>query len=150
MNVDYHLLRKRQVIENKKNLFVYFSWILVAIPTAIAAFYLPVTLMCLLYFRIYRETVKRRKELHLLQAQHHTSYSQSTTTTTNNNNTSNGRLTKNFSTIGVTSMMDHDESMSTDSNRSHGIIKSTQRSSIKKKQKNQLNHTFNCCYCDRR
>ena len=37
-----------------------------------------VTLMCLLYFRIYRETVKRRKELHLLQAQHQTSYAQPT------------------------------------------------------------------------
>jgi hypothetical protein len=95
--------------------------------------------------------MKRRKELHLLQAQHHTSYSQSTiTTATNNNNNSNGRLTKNFSTIGVTSMIDHDESISTDSNRSHGIIKSKLTSSIKKKQKNQLNHTFNCCYCDRR
>ena len=52
-----------------------------AIPTAIAAFYLPVTLMCLLYFRIYRETVKRRKELHLLQAQHHTSYFSNSNTT---------------------------------------------------------------------
>jgi hypothetical protein len=132
----------------------------VAIPTAIAAFYLPVTLMCLLYFRIYRETVKRRKELHLLQAQHHKSYSQSTTTTNNNNNNtntnntttnSNGRLTKTFSTIGAASINEHDESISTDSNRSHGKIKSMQNSSIKKlilsnkRQKNQFNETFNCC-----
>jgi len=125
----------------------------VAIPTAIAAFYLPVTLMCLLYFRIYRETVKRRKELHLLQAQHHTSYSQTTTTTNNNNNNnnSNGRLTKNFSTIGAPSIVDHDESISTDSNRSHGKIKSIKNSSVKKlilsnkRQKNKFNQTFNCC-----
>jgi len=126
----------------------------VAIPTAIAAFYLPVTLMCLLYFRIYRETVKRRKELHLLQAQHHTSYSQSTiTTATNNNNNSNGRLTKNFTTIVAPSINEHDESISTDSNRSHGKIKSMQNSSIKKlilsnkRQKNQYNQTFNCWCC---
>jgi recombination DNA repair RAD52 pathway protein len=125
----------------------------VAIPTAIAAFYLPVTLMCLLYFRIYRETVKRRKELHLLQAQHHTSYSQSTTTTATNNNNSNGRLTKNFTTIGAPIINEHDESISTDSNRSHGKIKSMQNSSIKKlilsnkRQKNQYNQTFNCWCC---
>jgi uncharacterized protein YacL len=76
--------------------------ITVAIPTAIAAFYLPVTLMCLLYFRIYRETVKRRKELHLLQAQHHCSMS----TTTNRN--SNGRSTK---MLNTTSVVDQDESI---------------------------------------
>ncbi|CAF1103607.1 unnamed protein product [Adineta ricciae] len=89
----------------------------VAIPTAIAAFYLPVTLMCLLYFRIYRETVKRRKELHLLQAQHHSSYCQGIPSTT-----SNGRLNKTLSTTGTTLALDHDESISTDSNRSHGRI----------------------------
>ncbi len=139
-------------------MFELFSWIIVAIPTAIAAFYLPVTLMCLLYFRIYRETVKRRKELHLLQAQHHTSYSQTTTTTaTNNNNTSsNGRLTKTLSTtVGTTSAVDHDESMSTDSNRSHGKIMSIQNSSANKlilsnkNQSNKFNQTLNCC-CDKR
>ncbi len=79
-----------------------------AIPTAIAAFYLPVTLMCLLYFRIYRETVKRRKELYLLQAQHHCSV----VTTTSNRN-SNGRLIK---ALNTTSAMEQDESNSTDSN----------------------------------
>lgn len=122
-----------------------------AIPTAIAAFYLPVTLMCLLYFRIYRETVKRRKELHLLQAQHHTTYSP-TTTNNNNNNNSNGRLTKTFSTVNATSINDQDESVSTDSNRSHGKIKSIQNSSIKKlilsnkREENRFNQTFNCCF----
>ncbi|CAF1045076.1 unnamed protein product, partial [Didymodactylos carnosus] len=57
-----------------------------SIPTAIAAFYLPVTLMCLLYYRIYRETVKRRKELHLLQAQHCNPSSWSTMSSSNNTN----------------------------------------------------------------
>jgi len=36
--------------------------------TAIAAFYVPVTVMCFLYFRIYRETKKRQKDLPNLQA----------------------------------------------------------------------------------
>ncbi|CAF4751349.1 unnamed protein product [Rotaria sp. Silwood1] len=124
----------------------------VAIPTAIAAFYLPVTLMCLLYFRIYRETVKRRKELHLLQAQNHIPNSQTTTT----NITSNDRLTKNLSTIGTTLINDCDESVSTDSNRSHGKILSIQNSSknkfvlSNKIQKNKFNQTFNCCCCNTR
>jgi hypothetical protein len=126
----------------------------VAIPTAIAAFYLPVTLMCLLYFRIYRETVKRRKELHLLQAQHQKSYTQSstTTTTTTNNNNPNNRLTKTFSIPGATSIAERDESISTDSNLSHVKVQSIQNSSIKKlisssnkKSKNQFNQTFHSC-----
>lgn len=99
-----------------------------AIPTAIAAFYLPVTLMCLLYFRIYRETVKRRKELHLLQAQHHCSLP-STVSTSNVNH--NGRMTKNLSIAGTTSGLEQDESISTDSNRSHGRILSIQSSATK-------------------
>jgi len=123
-------------------MFACFSWIIVAIPTAIAAFYLPVTLMCLLYFRIYRETVKRRKELHLLQAQHHTSYAQTPAPTTNNNNT-NGRLTKTLSTIGTTSVNDQDESISTDSNRSHRKVLSKQNSSVNK----LLSKKFNWCRC---
>ncbi|KAH8405158.1 hypothetical protein KR222_006586 [Zaprionus bogoriensis] len=36
--------------------------------TAIAAFYFPVTIMCFLYFRIWRETKKRQKDLPNLQA----------------------------------------------------------------------------------
>lgn len=36
--------------------------------TAIAAFYFPVTIMCYLYFRIWRETKKRQKDLPNLQA----------------------------------------------------------------------------------
>ncbi|XP_071562548.1 muscarinic acetylcholine receptor DM1 isoform X2 [Temnothorax nylanderi] len=36
--------------------------------TAIAAFYVPVFIMCVLYFRIWRETKKRNKELPSLQA----------------------------------------------------------------------------------
>jgi muscarinic acetylcholine receptor M3 len=36
--------------------------------TAIAAFYVPVTVMCFLYFRIWRETKKRQKDLPNLQA----------------------------------------------------------------------------------
>ncbi|CAF2468583.1 unnamed protein product [Rotaria sp. Silwood2] len=120
----------------------------VAIPTAVAAFYLPVTLMCLLYFRIYRETVKRRKELHLLQAQNHVSNPQTTITT---NISSNDRITKNFSTIGTTLINDCDESVSTDSNRSRGKVLSKQNSSTNKFvlsnkiQKNKFNRTFNCC-----
>jgi hypothetical protein len=97
--------------------------ITVAIPTAIAAFYLPVTLMCLLYFRIYRETVKRRKELHLLQAQHHCSMS----TTTNRN--SNGRSTK---MLNTTSVVDQDESISTDSNISNKKMFSIRNSTNQK------------------
>jgi hypothetical protein len=116
----------------------------VAIPTAIAAFYLPVTLMCLLYFRIYRETVKRRKELYLLQAQHHNSSSPIITTNT-----------KNVSTIGTTSGMEQDESISTDSNRSRGKIlliqNSTDNKSVltKNKKQNKFLHTFHG-YCWKR
>lgn len=36
--------------------------------TAIAAFYMPVTVMCFLYYRIWRETKKRQKDLPNLQA----------------------------------------------------------------------------------
>lgn len=36
--------------------------------TAIAAFYVPVTVMCILYWRIWRETEKRQKDLPNLQA----------------------------------------------------------------------------------
>ncbi|XP_019867669.1 muscarinic acetylcholine receptor DM1 isoform X2 [Aethina tumida] len=36
--------------------------------TAIAAFYVPVTVMCILYWRIWRETEKRKKDLPNLQA----------------------------------------------------------------------------------
>ena len=36
--------------------------------TAIAAFYVPVTVMCFLYYRIWRETKKRQKDLPNLQA----------------------------------------------------------------------------------
>ncbi|CAF0911044.1 unnamed protein product [Rotaria sordida] len=124
----------------------------VAIPTAIAAFYLPVTLMCLLYFRIYRETVKRRKELHRLQAQHHNSLPQTITTTHSN---SNSRLTKNLSTIGTTSIHEQNESISTDSQRSHGKIISNQNSINKKpilsntKKQNKFIHTFHD-YCWKR
>lgn len=35
--------------------------------TAIAAFYVPVTVMCILYWRIWRETEKRQKDLPNLQ-----------------------------------------------------------------------------------
>ena len=41
----------------------------VTVGTAIIAFYLPVTVMCILYFKIWRETVKRQKEVKNLQAQ---------------------------------------------------------------------------------
>jgi hypothetical protein len=125
------------------------SCILVAIPTAIAAFYLPVTLMCLLYFRIYRETVKRRKELHLLQAQHHTKSAPSTLNSTN----SNSRLQKTTSIPVTTSAMERDESVSTDSTRSHGKGVIIQHVSTNKKvivhgktSKHRSNHTCYCCY----
>lgn len=36
--------------------------------TAIAAFYAPVTVMCVLYWRVWRETEKRQKDLSNLQA----------------------------------------------------------------------------------
>jgi hypothetical protein len=110
----------------------------VAIPTAIAAFYLPVTLMCLLYFRIYRETVKRRKEFYLLQAQHCRSLSQIITTNTNSNN----RVTQNLSTIGTTSGIEQDESLSTDSNRLPGKILSIENSNEKQ---NKFLQSFNIC-----
>lgn len=115
-----------------------------AIPTAIAAFYLPVTLMCLLYFRIYRETVKRRKELHLLQAQNHSSNSQPNTT-----------LIKTMSTAGTTIINDQDESVSNDSTRSRGKILSKTNSApnqfiiTKKIQEDKINYSFNFC-CHRR
>lgn len=131
-------------------MFVFFSRIIVAIPTAIAAFYLPVTLMCLLYFRIYRETVKRRKELHLLQAQHHTSPVSSTT-----NNTSASRSTKNFPATAAVTALERDESISSDSNRSHGKVNSLKNSSAKKlippkkNFKDRFNDKFDCC-CETR
>ncbi|XP_078473083.1 muscarinic acetylcholine receptor M1-like [Lampetra fluviatilis] len=40
---------------------------IITFGTAIAAFYLPVTIMCILYWRIYKETEKRSKELAGLQ-----------------------------------------------------------------------------------
>lgn len=40
----------------------------VTFGTAIAAFYVPVTVMCFLYWRIWRETEKRQKDLPNLQA----------------------------------------------------------------------------------
>ena len=107
------------------------------IPTAVAAFYLPVTLMCLLYFRIYRETVKRRKELHLLQAQHSSSSQIISTINTN----SSSRATKNFSTIATTSVMEQDESISTDSNRLSGKIEM-----ISEKTKKSLCSSSICCW----
>ena len=106
----------------------------VAIPTAIAAFYLPVTLMCLLYFRIYRKTVKRRKQLHLLQAQNHTTCS----TIVSINPNTNGRITKNASVLVSTSALERDESVSTDSNRSHGKILRLKNSSIKNSARSQV------------
>uniref|UniRef100_M3XL82 Muscarinic acetylcholine receptor n=2 Tax=Latimeria chalumnae TaxID=7897 RepID=M3XL82_LATCH len=43
---------------------------IITFGTAIAAFYLPVTIMTILYWRIYKETEKRTKELAGLQASH--------------------------------------------------------------------------------
>jgi len=40
----------------------------VTIITSLAAFYLPVTVMAILYFKIFLETRKRQKELQNLQA----------------------------------------------------------------------------------
>lgn len=40
----------------------------ITVGTAIAAFYVPVTVMCFLYYRIWRETKKRQKDLPNLQA----------------------------------------------------------------------------------
>lgn len=128
------------------------SFIIVAIPTAIAAFYLPVTLMCLLYFRIYRETVKRRKELHLLQAQHHSSSTHIIGTSQAN---SNNRLKKNSSNLGTSSLPEQDESVSTDSTRSRGRIVKIQNSNdktsilIDSTKKNKFIHTFHG-YCLKR
>lgn len=113
------------------------DFILVTIPTAVAAFYLPVTLMCLLYFRIYRETVKRRKELHLLQAQHHCVSAQISTI----NTSSNSRPTKNFSIVATTSVMEQDESISTDSNRLSARIEMNTE-----KVKRSLCSSYICCW----
>jgi hypothetical protein len=41
----------------------------VTVGTALIAFYLPVCVMCILYFKIWRETIKRQKEVKKLQAQ---------------------------------------------------------------------------------
>lgn len=114
------------------------TYYLVAIPTAIAAFYLPVTLMCLLYFRIYRETVKRRKELHLLQAQHQCS-SSATMISASNSNT-NCRSNNKSSNAGTISNVEHDESISTDSTRSYGKILSFCRSDRSRSQQQRLFH----------
>ncbi len=127
----------RYVDERKKSINI--PQVLVAIPTAVAAFYLPVTLMCLLYFRIYRETVKRRKELHLLQAQHHSSLSQIII-----NTNSRSRLTKNLSTIASTSAIEQDESISTDSNRLSGKIEQPT------KNLHRSHHAWNLCCWRRR
>ena len=91
--------------------------------------------MCLLYFRIYRETVKRRKELHLLQAQHHR-HSLTTTAAT-----SHTRLTKTVSNHGTVSAVEQDESLSTDSHRSHG-----QMNSIRDGIQRYLPHGSSCCW----
>lgn len=39
----------------------------ITVVTSIAAFYLPVTVMMILYFKIYLETQRRQKDLHNLQ-----------------------------------------------------------------------------------
>ena len=101
--------------------------------------------MCLLYFRIYRETVKRRKELHLLQAQHHKSYSPATPPN------ANGISPKNVSLPGTTPEAERDERMSTDTSRSLGKVMLVQNSLIKKpvplhsKEKPRANHLGQCC-----
>ena len=41
----------------------------VTVGTALIAFYAPVSVMCILYFKIWRETIKRQKEVKKLQAQ---------------------------------------------------------------------------------
>ena len=40
----------------------------ITLGTALAAFYVPVTIMCVLYWRVWRETEKRQKGLSNLQA----------------------------------------------------------------------------------
>lgn len=97
--------------------------------------------MCLLYFQIYRETVKRRKELHLLQAQHHSN---------------NSRPIKQSSGITTSTPLERDESLSTDSTRSNKKILVIQTSLPKKTivstqnhSKQQIHRPWYCCYAHR-
>lgn len=71
----------------------------VTIVTAMLAFWLPVFLMCVLYWRIYRETEQRRKEISqfgmyaypALSSQHqHTSRTQTSTSKSSNKSSSGG------------------------------------------------------------
>ncbi|XP_023171230.1 muscarinic acetylcholine receptor DM1 isoform X2 [Drosophila hydei] len=73
--------------------------------TALAAFYFPVTIMCFLYFRIWRETKKRQKDLPNLQAGKKDSSKRSNSSDENTvvNHTSGGLL--GFSQLGGN---DHD------------------------------------------
>ena len=97
--------------------------------------------MCLLYFQIYRETVKRRKELHLLQAQHHLN---------------NSRPIKQSTGLTTTTPVERDESLSTDSTRSNKKILVIQNSLPKKSINSTQNHSkqtisksWHCCYLQR-
>ncbi|XP_078261193.1 muscarinic acetylcholine receptor M3 isoform X2 [Rhinoraja longicauda] len=65
-----YFVGKRTVPPNQC-LIQFLSEPIITFGTAIAAFYLPVTIMTILYWRIYRETEKRTKELSALQASAH-------------------------------------------------------------------------------
>ncbi|XP_032881350.1 muscarinic acetylcholine receptor M3 [Amblyraja radiata] len=62
-----YFVGKRTVPPNQC-LIQFLSEPIITFGTAIAAFYLPVTIMTILYWRIYKETEKRTKELAALQA----------------------------------------------------------------------------------
>ncbi|XP_051867574.1 muscarinic acetylcholine receptor M3-like [Pristis pectinata] len=65
-----YFVGKRTVPPNQC-LIQFLSEPIITFGTAIAAFYLPVTIMTILYWRIYKETEKRTKELAALQASTH-------------------------------------------------------------------------------
>ncbi|XP_072906680.1 muscarinic acetylcholine receptor M3-like isoform X3 [Hemitrygon akajei] len=65
-----YIVGKRTVSANQC-LIQFLSEPIITFGTAIAAFYLPVTIMTILYWRIYKETEKRTKELAALQASTH-------------------------------------------------------------------------------
>ncbi|XP_077201376.1 muscarinic acetylcholine receptor M3 [Paroedura picta] len=58
----------KRTVEKDKCYIQFLTEPIITFGTAIAAFYLPVTIMSILYWRIYKETEKRTKELAGLQA----------------------------------------------------------------------------------
>lgn len=87
----------------------------VTVGTAIIAFYLPVSVMCILYFKIWRETIKRQKEVKHLQAQNvkksnKKNYKYNKNKRTSESVTTTTKLIKSNSRLGKSEDMDENES----------------------------------------